>query len=167
MASDTHTRPRFTGWHMFATLAAFFGTIIAVNITMAVFAVGSWTGLVVKNSYVASQHFNAQLTDAKLQADTGIRSQLTFADGNVSIAIEDAGGDAVMPKKLVLWLGRPVFEQQDRTVEAACAPTGVCTAPAQLAAGLWALRVEAVTAAGSYRRDARLLVKDDGSVRVE
>ena len=39
-------------------MLAFFGVIIAVNVVMATLASTSWTGLVVENSYVASQEFN-------------------------------------------------------------------------------------------------------------
>ena len=46
---------RFTGFHMLACMIVFFGVIVAVNLTMATLASQSWTGLVVKNSYVASQ----------------------------------------------------------------------------------------------------------------
>ena len=48
----------FTGRHMLAIMLAFFGVIIAVNLVMATLASKSWTGLVVKNTYVASQQFN-------------------------------------------------------------------------------------------------------------
>ena len=41
---------RFTGYHMLAIMVAFFGVVIAVNLTMATFASRSWTGLVVENS---------------------------------------------------------------------------------------------------------------------
>ncbi|HLA02420.1 MAG TPA: FixH family protein, partial [Aestuariivirga sp.] len=43
----------FTGWHMAAITISFFAVIIAVNLTLAVFASSSWSGLVVANSYVA------------------------------------------------------------------------------------------------------------------
>lgn len=49
---------RFTGYHMIACVVSFFAVIIFANVTMAWFASSSWTGLVVKNSYVASQQFN-------------------------------------------------------------------------------------------------------------
>ncbi|MEO0913737.1 MAG: FixH family protein, partial [Pseudomonadota bacterium] len=58
---------KFTGWHMFAVMVLFFGTIISVNLTLAYFASQSWTGLVVKNSYVASQHFNEDQARLKAQ----------------------------------------------------------------------------------------------------
>ena len=57
------TRP-FTGRHMFATLVVFFGIVIAVNFTMASYATTTFGGLVVENSYVASQKFNRWLDEA-------------------------------------------------------------------------------------------------------
>ncbi|MEO1102369.1 MAG: FixH family protein, partial [Pseudomonadota bacterium] len=48
------TPKRFTGWHMLAILVTFFGVVVTVNITMAVLAHTSWTGLLAKNGYRAS-----------------------------------------------------------------------------------------------------------------
>lgn len=51
---------QITGWHVFGMFAFAFGVIIAVNLTLAVQAVRTFPGLEVKNSYVASQAFDAQ-----------------------------------------------------------------------------------------------------------
>ena len=58
---------RFTGWHFTAIIVAFFGVVIAVNLTMAVFATRTFGGVVVENSYVASQKYNDWLEAAKRQ----------------------------------------------------------------------------------------------------
>ncbi len=68
MSVKTKTSGAFTGWHMLGIMVAFFGVIIAVNITMAYKAVSSWSGLVVKNTYVASQEFNDKAETGKEQA---------------------------------------------------------------------------------------------------
>ena len=47
------------GWHVFATFAAAFGIIISVNLTLAFKAVATFPGLEVRNSYIASQSFDA------------------------------------------------------------------------------------------------------------
>jgi nitrogen fixation protein FixH len=62
---------RFTGWHMLGVMLAMFGTIIAVNFTMATFAVRTFGGTVVDNSYVASQEFNGWLAQARAQKQLG------------------------------------------------------------------------------------------------
>ena len=46
---------KFTGWHMTAILVGFFAIVISVNLFMARAAIGSFGGVVVDNSYVASQ----------------------------------------------------------------------------------------------------------------
>ena len=58
---------RFTGWHFTAIITAFFGVVVAVNLTMAVFATRTFGGVVVENSYVASQKYNGWLAAAKQQ----------------------------------------------------------------------------------------------------
>lgn len=62
---------RFTGWHAAATLVAFFGVVIAVNLTMALFATRTFGGVVVENSYVASQQYNRWLAAAERQKQLG------------------------------------------------------------------------------------------------
>ena len=56
--TGNRTMREFTGKHMLAIMIAFFGVVFAVNFTMVYFSRHSWTGLVVENSYVASQEFN-------------------------------------------------------------------------------------------------------------
>jgi nitrogen fixation protein FixH len=60
---------RFTGWHFTAIITAFFGVVAAVNLTMAVLATRTFGGVVVENSYVASQKYNGWLEAAKRQQE--------------------------------------------------------------------------------------------------
>ncbi|TGV41583.1 cytochrome oxidase, partial [bacterium M00.F.Ca.ET.168.01.1.1] len=46
MSTDTQKPREFTGRHMLVIILAFFGVVIAVNLTMATLASTSWTGLV-------------------------------------------------------------------------------------------------------------------------
>ncbi len=55
----------FTGKHMAMVFIAGFGVVIAVNLVMATFAVSSFHGTVVDNSYVASQNYNGWLDKAE------------------------------------------------------------------------------------------------------
>lgn len=70
MATRPAPRP-FTGWHMTAILIGFFVIVIAVNFAMARFALSSFGGTVVENSYVASQHYNELLARAETQDRLG------------------------------------------------------------------------------------------------
>jgi len=61
----------FTGRHITLILVTFFGIVIAVNVTMAYFASSTFGGLVVENSYVASQKFNGWLEKARTEQALG------------------------------------------------------------------------------------------------
>lgn len=62
---------RMTGWHMTAILLGFFGVVVAVNLTMATLATRTFGGVVVVNSYVASQKYNGWLAAARKQDRLG------------------------------------------------------------------------------------------------
>lgn len=64
-------KPRFTGRHMTAILVGGFGIVIAVNFTMAALANSTFGGIVVENSYVASQKFNGWLDKAEKSEELG------------------------------------------------------------------------------------------------
>ena len=53
---------RMTGPKVLAIMVTAFGTIIAVNLTLAYSAVSTFPGLEVQNSYIASQNFNEDLS---------------------------------------------------------------------------------------------------------
>lgn len=62
---------RFTGRHMLVIMLAFFGTVVAVNFSMAWLASSTFGGTVVDNSYVASQRFNGWLAAGRAQRALG------------------------------------------------------------------------------------------------
>ena len=76
----------FTGRHMLALMLGFFGVVIGVNAVMATVAGRSFGGTVVDNSYVASQHFNRWLNEAKAQEKLGWTAALAGQDGRLSVA---------------------------------------------------------------------------------
>lgn len=78
---------RFTGWHMTAILLAFFGVIVAVNFTMAAFATRTFGGVVVENSYVASQKYNGWLKAAREQERLGWKAEARL-DGERRVKVE-------------------------------------------------------------------------------
>lgn len=67
----SHTKGTFTGKHMAAVLIGGFGVVIAVNLVMASYAVSSFHGTVVDNSYVASQNYNDWLSKAEASKALG------------------------------------------------------------------------------------------------
>jgi len=156
------TDGEFTGRHMLIVMLAFFGVIISVNITMAVLAQRSWTGLVVKNSYVASQHFNADLAEARRQSERGWTSALSYTKGEIQLRLLDSDGRPVIIDDLTLAYGRPAYEQADRTASLLYTGEGVYTAAVALLPGIWALQIVGGNGDSRYRRDSRLFVAKDG-----
>ncbi|NTJ42498.1 cation transporter [Agrobacterium larrymoorei] len=103
----------FTGWHMLAIMLLFFGTVITVNITMAWNAVTSWSGLVVKNTYVASQQFNGKAEAAKARAASGIVGTLLIDGDSIRYDVTHAEKGVVDTDMVTLNFRRPVGESQD------------------------------------------------------
>mgnify|MGYP001818010228 CR=1 FL=1 len=148
----------FTGWHMLFIMLAFFGVIIAVNVTMAVLAGHSWTGLVVKNSYVASQHFNEDLVEARRQAARGWTSKLVYGEQHFACALKDRNGEPVVLDDLKVSVGRPASEGQDRTVALRHVGEGRYRGDVALEPGIWMVRITGGAGENAYRRDSRIKV---------
>ncbi|MFZ4382234.1 MAG: FixH family protein, partial [Sandarakinorhabdus sp.] len=89
--ATTQARP-FTGRSFAIIIVGFFGVVVAVNITMARLASGTFGGTVVDNSYVASQKYNGWLAQARAQDRLGWATPLTLdAQRHVRIGVPGAG----------------------------------------------------------------------------
>lgn len=130
---------KFTGKHAAALFIGAFGVIISVNIALAVNAVRTFPGLEVKNSYVASQQFDAK---REAQLALGWSVLATARDGKVYLSITDKMGKAVQVKDLKAVIGRATHVKDD--VEPNFVFNGQdYVAAAQLGAGNWNIRMQA------------------------
>lgn len=102
---------RFTGWHALAVFGGAFTVIIGVNIALAVNAVRTFPGLETKNSYIASQTFDARRT-AQLALGWDVEARLE--DDRLILSITDADGRPVQAARLHAKVGRPTNVSQDR-----------------------------------------------------
>jgi nitrogen fixation protein FixH len=139
---STHDEPgagggKFTGYHMLAITVAFFGTIIAVNITLAWFANSSWTGLVVANSYVASQKFDDKTAELQAQAKLGFAARIAFADGAPAVQLTGKSGKPETGATVELAVGRIADARQDVVLALAEGEAGNYRAAARIDPGLW------------------------------
>ncbi len=155
----------FTGRHMLIIMLAFFGVIITVNLTMAVIAGRSWTGLVVPNSYVASQNFNEELAEAARQNARGWRSALAYRDGAIQFDLQDRDGEPIILSDMQAAVGRPAFEQDDRRVALTHTTSGRYRAELPLDVGVWTVRITGGSGEMAYRRDARLNIKSGDAAK--
>lgn len=139
----------FTGWHMAGVMVLFFGTIISVNVFMAYNAITSWSGLVVPNTYVASQQFNGKVAQARALAATGVNGRLAVTADGARYEILGPDGQPVEADHLVLNFKRPVGEHQDFSIDMAAEGNGVFSASRQILPGHWI--VEAIAERGGER----------------
>jgi nitrogen fixation protein FixH len=132
------------GWHVFAIFSGAFGVIIAVNLTLAFQAVGTFPGLEVRNSYVASQSFDANRTaqnalgwEVSARLDGHVLSLVILEDGKaIAPTIEDATfGRATN----IAYDETPVFEFDGTALRA----------PVVAGTGNWNLRLKARAANGA------------------
>jgi nitrogen fixation protein FixH len=137
---------RFTGWHMLATMVAFFGVIVAVNVTMATLATKTFGGLVVKNSYVANQHFNGWLAEARAQRKLGWSAAAQAADRRVLVTA--GSGTAPLAGATVTAVAEhPLGSMPDVALRFDEAEPGRYVAATRLPAGRWRLRLHVVRGA--------------------
>ena len=139
----------FTGRKAALIIVAFFGVIIAVNGLMLTLAVSSFGGLVVGNSYVASQNFNADIAAARAQPIRGWTLDLRTDAQTVSLVVRDADGSVLRNLDIVLTLARPTHERDTVTVPMREDLPGRYQGAVVLAPGRWIATV--ATADGQTR----------------
>ncbi len=133
------TERRFTGKHALALFVGAFGVIIAVNLVLAYSAVKTFPGLVVKNSYVASQDFNERLSE---QRALGWSVSADLTGGLVILKFTDELGAPVEVADLQVVIGRATHVRDDFTPEFTF--DGVAyVAKAELGKGNWNIRLAA------------------------
>lgn len=148
-----HTSPApFTGRKMLFVMLAFFGVIIAANLTMMGFALTTHTGVVVPNSYVASQDFNKRIADAAAQKSRGWKTSVAYQASGLVVTFTDRAGAPLRGLTVSGVIGRPVTETQDIALDFQNQSAGRYAAPAMLGAGEWRLQAVGVAEDGARHR---------------
>ncbi|MBL0373219.1 FixH family protein [Rhizobium sp. KVB221] len=151
----------FTGWHMFAIMIAFFGTIIAVNSLMAYYASASWSGLLAKNTYVASQDFNLKAEEAREWASRGFKGRLEVDAESVRYQLEGPAAEIDALKSVTALFHRPVGYRQDFELELKKDANGIFTAEHALASGQWIVDLASVEHGKTiYHQATRITISD-------
>lgn len=134
-----------TGRHVLVITLSAFGVIIAVNLLMAFLAVGSFPGLEVPNSYVASQQFDR---DRHAQQSLGWQATARYEGDELVIEIRDGQGAHPILRDFSATVGRPTHKRADVTPEFQVAG-GVYRAHLHLEPGAWNIHVRAVAPDGT------------------
>ena len=142
---------RFTGWHMTGILVAFFAVVIAVNCLMATLAVRSFGGVVVDNSYVASQKFNGWLDEARAQNRLGWRDEVTPLPGrHVALSLTDAQTKPIAGGTVRAVAQHPLGRAPDIALAFHERAPGHYTSDHALPPGRWQLRITVRHGAGDH-----------------
>ena len=134
------TQRRFTGWHMFAILIAMFGTIIAVNLVMAHFAIATFGGTVVDSSYVATRNFDRWLAEARSQKLLGWHVTATIGPRR-RVHITAIAPKGPIDGVVSAVASHPLGRAPDRAIGFMRAGDGQYVATRPLPAGRWTLKI--------------------------
>ena len=142
MGQQFQKRPRrFTGYHATAIIVAFFAVVIAVNLTMARFAVSTFGGTVVENSYVASQKFNGWLEEARQEKALGWTvSRPVRHEGHILLSITDALDQPLTGALVLLRADHPLGHAPTQELRFAEVSPGRFRSVRALPEGRWKLR---------------------------
>jgi nitrogen fixation protein FixH len=138
-----------TGRHVLFIFVAAFGVIIAVNLTLAFQAVSTFPGLEVKNSYVASQTFDAERA---AQERLGWTVETRVQDGVLRLSFTDATGAPADVAAVAGLLGRTTVTTDDQTPEFERTGPATFEAPVSVARGHWMFRLNATAGDGTAFR---------------
>lgn len=138
----------FTGRHMAAILVAGFGIVVAVNFTMARYAVSTFGGIVVENSYVASQNYNGWLDKAQAQEALGWEAGVTRTADN-RIVVDT--GNIPAGAHIIGAARHPLGREADRTLTFTPASDHRQISAETLKPGRWTVRLR-ITADGKVWR---------------
>ncbi len=136
-------RPKeFTGRHMLGIVMSFFAVVISVNLAMAYFASKSWSGLIVHNTYVASQHFDEDVEATRALHERGWVADLQIGDDSVVYTLEDASGSPVGAGEVVILFQRPASELQDHEIHLLPEKRGRFASEGSIEPGQWLARID-------------------------
>ena len=147
-----------TGKHVLVFTVSAFAVIIAVNVVMAWKAVSTFPGLEVKNSYVASQTFDAERAAQEALGWT-LTPAYDPATEELRLVFTDKADMPVNLAALEVLVGRTTSSAEDMH-PAFVREAGVYVAKATLGAGKWMMQVEARAEDGTlFRQRIDLAVK--------
>ena len=153
---STEPKP-LTGRKVLLIAVAAFAVILAANLAMLYAATSTFPGLVVKNSYVASQNWNAR-TEA--QRALGWKAAASYGEGTLRVAMTGRDGAPVRGLRVMAVVGRPASARDDVRLELTEGARGYA-APLVLAPGMWLVMITGAGAEGGrFEAAAQFYVRD-------
>lgn len=147
------THQRLTGRRVAMIFVAGFGLVAAVNFYMASLAVGGFQGVVVKNSYVASQKFNTWLKAAEAAKALGWKASAVRDEaGHVTITTQDVPEGAMVSAKL----RRPIGEHAFANLTFVPKDEGTFVSTEPVDAGRWTMRLTITSGSDIWTSESEL-----------
>ncbi len=153
MTATASTKGQVTGRKVTAIFVVFFGIVMAVNFTMAHFASSTFGGVVVENSYVASQNYNKWLDEAAAEKKLGWSAAATrLPDNRVALRFTGAPDDLVVTGVV----RHPLGHAPDQALRFAQAADGSLVSDKAVAPGRWLVRLTAQAGQTKWRDEQEL-----------
>lgn len=153
MTTTATAKGQLTGRKVTAIFVVFFGVIMVVNFTMAHFARSTFGGVVVENSYVASQHYNKWLDAAAAQQKLGWSATLArLPDDRVAVRFTGA------PEELTVsaMARHPLGRSPEQALAFERAADGAFVSTKAVAPGRWMVRLAAQAGDAKWREEQEL-----------
>lgn len=141
----------FTGKHITVIIVAFFAVVVGVNVIMARAAIRTFGGVVVDNSYVASQNYNKWLDEAARQMALGWSAKPARGDdGRVVVTMIGAPASGLT---LRAEARHPLGRLPDQALTFQRKADGSFRSNEPLADGRWKLRIDAEAQGQRWREE--------------
>ncbi len=152
----------FTGRRALAVIGGGFGIVVAVNLALAFFATRSHPGLVVDNSYVASQKFNGWLAQGRAQKAMGWTVTTEATPLALTVTAMGPLETPLTGLSVVASLEHPMGAEPTRNLPLVETAPGIYSAPHGLSAGQWRTEVRLQRGSERFYKAQRLFIAPAG-----
>lgn len=154
-------RARRSGWIPWA-FVAFFGVVLAANVTMIVIAFWSWTGVETDRGWRSGLAYKRALEAERAQMTLGWDAALDFEqqgerEATIGLTLEDRHGNPIEDAHVEARFIRPTHDGYDFAADVPRYRGGTYQAEVELPlAGQWDVRVAATAGGDTYRLRKRV-----------
>ena len=144
-SNDSPGKKKITGFHASLMFIAFFGVVAAVNFLMAGFAISSFGGTVVDNSYVASQKYNQWLEEGREQIAHGWSvGKPERAGDKLVLAVQNEAGQPLANAEIAIIAQHPVGRTESFNLSFSETASGQYQSNENIPAGRWKLKISII-----------------------
>lgn len=147
----------FTGRRFAMIIIGFFAVVVAVNMLMATIASRTFSGVIVKNGYVASQDFDRWLAVGRAQAALGWSVEARIDGDRIVVSARDHSGRPLAAKAMAT-LSHPIDPARVHRLALQPIGPGAYAARHGLAPGQWEAVVRLNSDGHPYQQRTRLIV---------